>query len=82
MAVAEQYPDLKANTMYIETMQGVKQYEENVRLARMTYNDTVTKFNRVVRQFPTSLVAGMLGFPVKDYLQTEEAKKDMPDMKR
>ncbi len=35
-----------------------------------------------VRQFPTSLVAGMLGFPVKDYLQTEEAKKDMPDMKR
>ena len=30
----------------------------------------------------SSLVAGMLGFPVKDYLQTEEAKKDMPDMKR
>ncbi|MBQ8469950.1 MAG: LemA family protein [Clostridia bacterium] len=82
MAVAEAYPDLKANTMYTETMQGVKQYEENVRLARMTYNDTVTKFNRVVRQFPTSIVAGMLGFPVKDYLQTEEAKKDMPDMKR
>lgn len=82
LAVAEAYPDLKANTMYTETMQGVKQYEENVRLARMTYNDTVTKFNRVVRQFPTSIVAGMLGFPVKDYLQTEEAKTEMPSMKR
>lgn len=82
MAVAEQYPDLKANTMYIETMQGVKQYEENVRLARMTYNDTVTKFNRVVRQFPTNLVANMLGFPVKDYLQTEDEKKEMPSMTR
>ena len=82
MAVAEQYPDLKANSMYIETLKGVKQYEENVRLARMTYNDTVTKFNRVVRQFPTSLIAGLLGFPVKDYLQTEDMKKDMPDMKR
>ncbi len=82
MAVAEAYPDLKANTMYTETMKGVKQYEENVRLARMTYNDTVTKFNRVVRQFPTSIVAGMLGFPVKEYLKTEEAKTEMPTMTR
>lgn len=82
LAVAEAYPELKANTLYIETMNGVKQYEENVRLARMTYNDTVTKFNRVVRQFPTNLIAGMLHFPIKDYLKTEDTKKDMPDMKR
>ena len=82
IAVSERYPDLKANENYQKTMDSIQTYEENVRLSRMTYNDTVTKFNRVVRQFPTSIVAGMLGFPVKDYLQTEEAKKDMPDMKR
>jgi LemA protein len=80
VAVAEQYPDLKANDMYKNTMDGVKQYEENVRLARMTYNDTCTKFNRMIRMFPDSIIAGMLGFKTKDYLQTEEAKKEMPSM--
>ncbi|MCQ2486495.1 MAG: LemA family protein [Clostridia bacterium] len=82
MAVAEAYPDLKANTMYKETMDGVKEYEENVRMARMVYNDTVTKFNRECRMFPTSIVAGMLGFKVRAYLETADDKKEMPSMKR
>ena len=81
VAVAEAYPDLKANTMYKETMDGVKQYEENVRMSRMVYNDTVTNFNRLVRMIPTSFIAGPLGFKVRDYLQTEDAKKEMPSMK-
>lgn len=81
VAVAENYPDLKANQMYKETMDGVKQYEENVRMSRMVYNDTVTKFNRIIRQFPSNLIAGPLGFKVRDYLQTEDSKKEMPSMK-
>lgn len=82
MAIAENYPDLKANKMYENTMDGVKQYEENVRLARMTYNDTVTKFNRLVRQFPTSIIASMINMSVRDYLETADEVKAMPDMKR
>ena len=46
----------------------------------MTFNDTVTKFNRMVRQFPDSIVAGLLKFAVKDYLKEPEGKTEMPSM--
>ena len=78
--VAEQYPDLKANDNYAKTMDSVNVYENQVRLSRMTYNDTVTKFNKVVRQFPESFVANILHFTVKDYLQEPQGKTDMPSM--
>jgi LemA protein len=78
--VAERYPDLKANEQYLKTMDSVNVYENQVRLSRMTFNDTVTKFNRMVRQFPDSIVAGLLKFAVKDYLKEPEGKTEMPSM--
>ena len=78
IAVAEAYPDLKANQNYQQTMQSIEKYEENVRLSRMTYNDTVTRFNQQVRSFPASAVAGMLGFAKRDYLADDVTKKDYP----
>ena len=78
--VVEKYPDLKANENYAKTMDSVNVYENQVRLSRMTYNDTVTKFNKVVRQFPESFVANILHFTVKDYLQEPQGKTDMPSM--
>lgn len=82
VAVGEAYPDLKATDMYQNTMNGVKEYEENVRLARMSYNDTVTKFNRTIRQFPDNIIASFLHFQVRTYLETEESKKEMPSVTR
>ena len=81
IAVAEQYPELKANENYAKTMDSVNLYENQVRMSRMVYNDTVTVFNREVRQFPTNLVAKLLGFAEKDYLKVEAAKTEMPSMK-
>ena len=78
-AVAEQYPQLKANEGYLNTMRDIKAYEENVRLSRMTFNDTVTKFNNQVRMFPGSIVASMLGFAAKEYLADDVSKADYPD---
>ena len=80
VAVAEQYPDLKANETYIKTMDSVKQYEENVRMSRMTFNDTVTKYNNQVRMFPASLVASMLGFPQREYLAEDTSKNEYPEI--
>ncbi|MBR4775401.1 MAG: LemA family protein [Bacteroidales bacterium] len=80
IAVAEAYPDLKANATYQQTMKDIKGYEENVRLSRMTFNDTVTRFNQQVRSFPTSAIAGMLGFSRREYLAEEVNKKDYPDI--
>lgn len=81
IAVAESYPDLKANQNYITTMNSVNQYENMVRGSRLIYNDSVTKLNRAIRMFPTSVVAGMLGFSMRDYLEADETKTDMPSMK-
>ena len=79
--VFERYPELKASDLYKEAQQGMKQYEENVRMSRMIYNDTATKMNRMVRQWPSSIVASMLHFDVKDYLKTDsEEKKQYPNL--
>lgn len=79
LAVSEAYPDLKANESYMKTMSSVEKYEENVRLSRMTFNDTVTKFNNQVRMFPGSIVASMLGFAPKEYLQEDFSKNEYPE---
>ena len=81
MAVAESYPELKANENYIKTMDSVNEYEKMVRQSRLIYNDSVTKLNRTIRMFPTSIAAGMLHITSRDYLETSEQKADMPDMK-
>lgn len=79
-AVAEQYPNLKANETYLATMDSVNKYENNVRMSRMVYNDTVTKMNRLVRQFPGSIFAGIFGFKTREYLKEPEGKTEMPSM--
>ena len=78
MAVAESYPDLKANQNYIKTMDSVIEYEKMVRLI---YNDSVTKLNRAIRMFPTSIAAGILHITSRDYLEASDKKADMPNMK-
>ena len=79
--VFERYPELKASDLYKEAQEGMKQYEENVRMSRMIYNDTATKMNRMVRQWPSSIVASMLHFDQKDYLKVDdEQKKNYPNL--
>ena len=70
----------KANENYLKTMNDIKGYEENVRLSRMTFNDTVTLFNNQVRMFPGSIVASMLGFAPKEYLAEDASKADYPEI--
>lgn len=80
-AVSERYPELKASEVYGKTMDSVNTYENQVRMSRMVFNDSVTNFNRLVRQFPNNLVAGILGFQAKDYLVENVGKTEMPSMK-
>lgn len=79
--VAERYPELKADKGYAKCMDAVDSYEKMVRTSRLIYNDSVTKLNRETRMFPVSLIAGMLGFRQRDYLEAREDKADMPSMK-
>jgi LemA protein len=79
--VTEQYPELKANQTYIKTMDAVQTFENMVRTSRLIYNDSVTKFNREIRMFPVSMIAGMLSFRQRGYLVEQAGKADMPSMK-
>lgn len=78
--VAEQYPELKANETYMKTMDSINSYENQVRMSRMVYNDAVTKYNKIVRQFPDSFVASMLHFDIRAYLQDPGEKAQMPNI--
>ncbi|AOZ73250.1 LemA family protein [Boudabousia tangfeifanii] len=78
LAVAENYPDLKASEVYKETMRQLGEYEENIRMARMVFNDTTTKYNRKVLVFPMSIVAAMFGFRELPYFQISEGKSSSP----
>lgn len=79
--VAEQYPQLKASETYVKTMDSLNNYENQVRMSRMIVNDTVTKYNRIVRQFPSSIAASLLRFGTREYLKEPEGKTGMPDVR-
>ena len=66
--VAKDLPECKC---IFELMDAVDSYEKMVRTSRLIYNDSVTKLNRELRLFPTSLVAGLLGFRTRDYLEQQ-----------
>ena len=79
--VVEKYPELKANETFVKTMDSVNTYTDQVRMSQMVYNDSVTKFNQIIRQFPDSLVASLFHFVPREYLQVNEGKQEMPSMK-
>lgn len=79
-AVAEAYPDLKANTNFIQLQSELSDTENKISFARQFYNDTVQMFNTKIELFPNNLVAGMLGFQMVHYftLQGEaEARQNV-----
>jgi|SRR5699024_1663853 len=78
IAISESYPDLKASEVYKTSMENVDKYENNVRNARMVYNDVVTRFNRLLKQFPTNIIGGIFNFSEEAYFEQSEGKAEMP----
>ncbi|HSA96381.1 MAG TPA: LemA family protein [Acidobacteriota bacterium] len=71
-AVAEAYPDLKANQNFLMLQEELAGTEGKIAYARQFYNDTVMKFNMRQQVFPSSLIANMFGFKPREYFQIEE----------
>jgi LemA protein len=71
-AVAENYPELKANQNFLMLQEELAGTEGKVAYARQFYNDTVMKFNMRTQMFPSSIIANMFGFKARDYFQIEE----------
>ncbi|NUR60669.1 MAG: LemA family protein [Catenulispora sp.] len=70
-AVAEAYPDLKANTNFLSLQQELATTEDRAAYARQYYNDAVLGFNNSVATFPTVLFAAMLGFHRREFFRAE-----------
>ena len=71
-AVAEGYPDLKANQNFLELQKQLSEIEEQLQLARRYYNGTVRNLNIKVESFPSSIVAAMFNFIQASYFEIEE----------
>ncbi len=75
-AVAEAYPELKANQNFLMLQEELSGTESKIAFARQFYNDTVLKYNNSLQVFPTNLVAGMFGFPAEEFFQVEEGARE------
>ena len=71
-ALAEWYSELKEEKEYGKCMDAVDSYEKMISTSSLIYNDSAMKMNRAIRLFPTNLIAGVLGFHQKEYLETLE----------
>jgi len=80
MAIAEAYPDLKANQNMLSLQEELTGTENKIGFARQAYNDAVTAYNSKRESFPTTLVAGMFGFSEAKLLETIEspAQREAP----
>jgi len=74
-AVAENYPELKANQNFLELQGSLNEIEGELQGARRYYNGTVRDFNTKIMVFPNNLLANMLGFKAREFFQAEEEAK-------
>ena len=78
IAVAENYPDLKANTSFLELQSQLEGTENRIAVARREYNDIVKQYNTRVVTFPRNIIASMFGFSQKEYFAAAEGASEAP----
>ncbi len=81
MAVAEQYPDLKANENFLELQREITDTENKIQAARRFYNGVVRDMNTMVMSFPTNVLAGMFGFTKKEFFNLEGKDEEKEPIK-
>lgn len=75
LAIAESYPDLKANAQFLELQTALQNIEGDLGNSRRYYNATVRDFNTSIQQFPGVLVANMTGFKARDFFELEDKEE-------
>lgn len=73
-AVAEAYPDLKANENFKELQAELVDTEDKIQASRRFYNGSARDLNTKIKVFPTSIFAGMMGFKVREFFEVDEAE--------
>lgn len=78
MVVVEKYPDLKATENFKQLQAQLEGTENRITLARKDYNDAATIYNKEVRRFPNSMLAGIFGFSVRPQFKAQEGAESAP----
>lgn len=78
LAVAENYPNLKANENFMQLQQQLEGTENRIAVERKRFNEVVQEYNTKIRRFPAAMLAGMFGFREKAYFQAEPGAEKAP----
>lgn len=81
MMVSESYPDLKANSNFLDLQNQLKDIENKIGFARQFYNDTVTTYNQAIKMIPGSIFAGIFKFKEEPLFKIEDEVKVNPKVK-
>lgn len=80
MAVAEDYPDMKASGNFLELQKELSETEGKIEMARRFYNGAVRELNTSVQSFPANLLAGAFGFRERAYFEVDMASRALPEV--
>jgi LemA protein len=78
LAIAEQYPNLKADAQFAKLSDELAGTENRIAVERMRYNDAVRAYNAYVKSFPVVIYAGTLGFAPEKYFEVPEGEQQVP----
>lgn len=79
--IVERYPDLKANSLYIQLQGSLESCENTIAKARKDFNEVTQGFNTSVKRFPNNIIANWFGFTEKPYFEASEGSEKAPDVK-
>ena len=80
LAIAENYPDLKANQNFLELQAHIDGSENRISVARINYNNAAKDFNTTIRRFPNNILAGICGFDKCTYFEAAEGAEQAPQV--
>lgn len=80
-AVAENYPELKANENFLRLQEEISATENKISFARQFYNDAVLSYNNQKEMFPTNIIATVFNFEHRDFFEAEVNEKEVPQVK-
>ena len=78
MVVVEKYPELKANENFLQLQAQLEGTENRITVARKSYNDAATIYNKLVRRFPNNMLAGIFDFSVRPQFKAQEGAESAP----
>ena len=80
LAIAENYPDLKANENFRDLQAQLEGTENRIAIARQLFNESARQYHTKIRRFPNNIIAGICGFTKKPYFEAEEGANKAPQV--